>query len=327
VGSDVRLPAGDTKTSDPRFTRYYGVNTGPYFSFPNDTRILPPVPIEWIIAPTNVTDGQCPTRSENLALFGIINIIVAAAVLLFGCRPLIHFLTGGFLGRPGKSRSAFWTWIFSFGLQVGSNAVVSKLIVDTPGYEHLSMLNIFALYSSRPRANFLWLAFLRVVVGPITIERHLRFINFKEKETRTLNIGGRQHIMKFRSGRALLPEWIYTDAYAATAICEFFIQLISAIFVGVTWKRFPNEVIKDHMKTNVNLLLAAPAMVLIGMIFVPFWTRRNEPAIPLERNPPTGSYCSNLAGYIFIAHSLIGLFTYAVVWWYWSEFLGLPGAL
>ncbi len=115
---------------------------------------LPPIPIEWIIAPLNVTDGQCLNISQNLQLFGITNILVMTLIVFLGCRPLTRYLTWGFLGSP-NGYSPYWTWLVSFALQAGSNAVVPKLIVTTPGYEHLSMLNVFCavLFAPTPQPD------------------------------------------------------------------------------------------------------------------------------------------------------------------------------
>ncbi|KAK4235249.1 hypothetical protein C8A03DRAFT_17989 [Achaetomium macrosporum] len=242
-----KAPAGQASTK-PEFSWYVGVNTGPYRTTDNGTVVLPPIPIEWIIAPRNVTAGLCPTRIDNLHLFGITNAIFLVLALFVGCRPLVRFATRGLLGQPSRY-SPYWTWLISFALQVGSNAIVSHLIVSTPGYEHLSMLNVFALYSSRPRINQLWGGLLRLFVGPVRVPESMAVSGSTKRN---------------QPGGPPESEWIYTDSYVSSSVSEFVLQLISAIFVGITWRRFPNEPIREHMEDRVNLMLAAPALVLVG---------------------------------------------------------------
>jgi nitroreductase len=117
-------------------------------------------------------------------------------------------------------------------------------------------------------------------------------------------------------------EWIYTDSYIATAISEFFVQLISAVFVGVTWRRFPNEVIRDHMKARVNCLLAAPAMAFLGWFMVPIWNNRNSFAI---RGSEPGWVGVTIYAVLYLG--VVGLMTYGASWYYWTGFLNLPGSL
>jgi hypothetical protein len=325
-----RRPAGEV-SSEPQFTLYLGTNSGPYQTTENGTVILPPIPIEWIIAPRNVTAGQCPTRANNLALFGITNAIAAALVLVLGCRPLVRFLTRGLLGQPSKY-SPYWTWSLSFAMQVVSNVVVSHLIVSTPGYEHLSMLNVFALYSARPRLNQILTGLLRIFVGPISIKGSLAV---SEKPKRTDELPARSNSPRFRydeylrwqarqagtSSDSPTVEWIYTDSYVATSVGELFLQLVSAIFIGVTWRRFPNDPIREHMKDYVNFMLAAPVLTLVGWLFVPIWLRRSR---GLWRHESV--LCLSLITAVFFM-AVPGFFTYGVAWRYWDEFLTLPGSL
>ncbi|KAK4118213.1 hypothetical protein N657DRAFT_675685 [Parathielavia appendiculata] len=362
-----KRPAGEV-SSELHFTLYLGGNTGPYKTAENNgTVILPPIPVEWIIAPLNVTAGQCPDRAQNLQLFGIINAIVAGLVLLLGCRPLVRYLTGGVLGSPTRF-SPFWTWLVSFGLQVAANAVVSRLVVATPGYEHLSMLHVFALYASRPRINQIWTGLLRLFVGPVRI-RHERMMLGGKKRGRVRDdfelgaaggsatskpksrwsrwvarvipsrTGGSSSRENEQNNRVKFPfapavagprgeeEWVYTDSYVATSVSELFLQLMSAVFVGVTWRRFPNEPIREHMQHHVNFMLAAPALALVGWLLIPIYIKRDESIFDGDTDGVTweGSAEYLLLATIFLG--LTGFFTYGVAWRYWAEFLMLPGSL
>jgi hypothetical protein len=342
--SAVKRPAGDV-APDPEFTLYLGTNTGPYKMADNGSVILPPIPIEWIISPQNVTVGQCPSRTDNLQLFGITNVIVLALALVLGCRPLLRYITRGLFGRPSK-KSWIWSWIISCGLQVASNAIVSHLVVTTPGYEHLSMVNVFALYSSRPRINQLWMAILRLVVGPIYLRGYLAFLRptTKVKTPPTQDQGTavplkpaalRYQYDEYRNwhSRAEVqevqitefenvsePEWVYTDSYVTTCIAELILHLISAVFIGVTWRRFPNVPIREFMKTDVNLMIAAPALALFSWVCVPIWLRRNKGIL----EDPNPLICLSLFIFILV---IPAVFTYGVAWKYWGDFLQLPGSL
>lgn len=373
----IKRPAGQVGT-EPQFVFYLGTNTGPYQTFDNGTIVLPPVPIEWIVAPLNVTDGQCPSRSDNLRLFGVTNVIVMALALLTGCRPLLRWLTRGLLWKPSRY-SAFWTWTIAFAFQIGSNAVISHLVVTTPGYQHLGMLNVFALYASRPRVNQIWMGSLRSVVGPVHLTGRLAFLRPREKkeegEKKQAKPGQKQEkkqagekddtkanakklrdlkqtytyfydeYINWRAAQTtdqqpaaeIIPcssrtvshadddgngEWVYTDSYVATSVSEFCLQLVSAIFVGVTWRRFPNAPIREHMQRYVNMVTASPALALAGWLFVPVWTPRNEGWANM-RGGATGA----VASWVWLFLGLTGFFTYGVSWLYWGKFLDLPGSL
>jgi hypothetical protein len=408
----VKAPAG-VVAPDPEFTLYLGTNTGPYKTADNGSVILPPIPIEWIIAPRNVTVGQCPSSTDNLQLFGVTNAIVLALALVLGCRPLLRYVTRGLLGKPSRY-SWIWTWIISCGLQVASNAIVSHLIITTPGYEHLSMVNVFALYSSRPRINQLWMAILRLFVGPIYFEGYLAFLRpptqdrgttvwqrlrryfaFLRRTTKaetstttvetpttksetpttkaetptTQNQGTaaapspadlRYQYKEYVDWQSRLaaqktkpvaqktqpaaqqiipaaqetqitdrediywrysPEWVYTDSYVTTCIAELILHIISAVFIGVTWRRFPNVPIREYMKSDVNLMIAAPAVALFSWVCVPIWVPRRKGILE-----DVESSARRLTLFVLIL-IIPAFFTYGVAWKYWRDFLQLPGSL
>lgn len=125
---------------------------------------LPPIPIEWIIAPLNATATQCPTSAATLRTFGVTNAVVVVLAIITGCRPLVQKLTRGLLGSRGGS-SVKYMWMLSLAPQLLANLSLSLLITKTPGYGHLSLLNVFALYSARPRVSLIMLALLRVCMG------------------------------------------------------------------------------------------------------------------------------------------------------------------
>ena len=122
--SDARdagaTPAGVFVDDDPRIIPYLGFNNGSYSS--SSTARLPPIPLEWVIAPLNVTAGQCPTAEQTKLAFGITNAVVAVLTLVFGCRPILHYLSRGWLGKKG-GKGVLWTWIISFALQLLSNVL------------------------------------------------------------------------------------------------------------------------------------------------------------------------------------------------------------
>ncbi|KAF4914313.1 hypothetical protein CGCF415_v002332 [Colletotrichum fructicola] len=72
-------------------------------------------------------------------------------------------------------------------------------------------------------------------------------------------------------------EYVYFDSYRSTVVAEIILHLISAVFVGVTWERFPNSIIKKHMKVNVWLMAIAPAFLFGTALFaIPLYWRRDR---------------------------------------------------
>jgi phosphatidylglycerophosphatase A len=306
MGIVISRPARVTGGSaEPRFIPGVGVY---HPGNGNSSTDLPPIPIEWIIAPLNTTVAQCPSPAATLRTFGVTNAVVAVLAIVMGCRPIVHKLTRGILGTRGGN-TVKWMWIVSLSLQLLANVFVSLLIKHTPGYGHLSMLNIFALYSARPRVSLPVLALLRVLMGV-----NLRKLRKSEKHPDEI-------------------EFIYADSYITTALAELCMQIFAAIFIGVTWNRFPNKPVKDYMNSLYKIMEALPGITFfcIGAV-VPFYQRNGE-AIPRESRNPQGqlvrSYQNVWAhrmAIVFIACFFIG-FSFGSQWVYFATFLKLPGSL
>ncbi len=221
---------------------FLGYNTGDY-----NNVALPPIPLEWIIAPVTVVPGQCPSSQATKLTFGLANLAVLILVLVFGADPSYTSSHAVFLVAaaaspstgPGSSASA------------SSSQPMSSLASSSCGRRGTSTSiwrMCFTLYASRPRLNVLWTAILRITAG-VNMRR------FSEK-----------HDAK--------PEFVYTDTYISSALAEFFLQLISATFTGFTWGRFPDEPIKNYMKDIVGLICASPVFIFVGCtVLVPCWRR------------------------------------------------------
>lgn len=224
---------------------------------------LPPVPVEWIIVPLNRTAAQCPSREATIRTFAFTNAVVALFAIVFGCRPLLHKLTRGVLGKRGGN-SIKYMWIVSLAVQLLANLSVSLLIRRTPGYEPLSLLNIFALYSARLRVSLISLALLRIFVG-VNLRRLTKSMKYIEEF-----------------------EFVYADSYISSVLTELCMEMFAAIFIGVTWNRFPNQLIKKYMSVWYTATEGLPGATFFGIaFFVPFYHRGGE-AIPQEYTDTRG---------------------------------------
>lgn len=128
-------------------------------------------------------------------------------------------------------------------------------------------------------------------------------------------------------------EFLYADSYISTALAGLRMHIFAAIFVGVTWNRFPNQLVKQYINSNYKSMEALPAANLFAICSVVPFYRRNGEAIPREyRNPQgqivrsSGSSWGHRTGSAFLACVFIRL-TYTMQWDYFVTFLDLPGSL
>ncbi|KAK0672639.1 hypothetical protein QBC41DRAFT_379399 [Cercophora samala] len=220
-------------------------------------------------------------------------------------------------------------------LQVAGNVGAALLVVRTDGYEHLEFLKVFALYLSRPRVKAWWLAILRTsfsVGGRRFPDGNKRLIKEQEEENEKISL-------EWETDGCREKEHIYVDAYISAAMVELMFQISAAVFIGVTWERFPNEVIKQYMQPPLRLMFAAPAVMLAAMLLgVPVWRITGETwgwREVVDRDPITAKKMrrrspDNMAGirlWWVIWGSLLYIPVYSAAWVYWTHFLTLPGAL
>jgi len=152
----------------PDIVPYLGRNTGFYprnGASGNDTINLPPIPLEWIVSPQNITrsSNECPTAEGTIRAFVAANLIAALILIVTAFRPFLYRSTLHVFGKRG-GRGVYWTWILWFGLHLLGNLGASLVVVNTLGYGHLELARIFALYASKPNLKPWWLAILRTVV-------------------------------------------------------------------------------------------------------------------------------------------------------------------
>jgi hypothetical protein len=202
-------------------------------------------------------------------------------------------------------------WLLNLACQVLSNLFVSILIKNSTGYGHLSLLNLFALYSARPRVSLPAMAMLRIFIGV-----NLRKLWRKSPEKYSDQI-----------------EFPYHEFFRTAAIAELCMQVFASIFVGVTWSRFPNAPVKDWMSSTYKWACAAPAITHVGITGFGAFTRRGGEALP--QGPPSSlslQYPQNRnvwlwrIGCALLAAMFIG-FAYIWQWTYFVLFLRLPGSL
>ncbi|KAK2757479.1 hypothetical protein CKAH01_05736 [Colletotrichum kahawae] len=72
-------------------------------------------------------------------------------------------------------------------------------------------------------------------------------------------------------------EYVYADSYRSTIVAEMVLHIISAVFIGVTWHRFPNEIIKTYMKPKTIFMQVATGILALSAIFVvPIYWKSNR---------------------------------------------------
>ncbi|RSL66009.1 hypothetical protein CEP53_003471 [Fusarium sp. AF-6] len=310
---------------------YVGDNTGLYDGISKSD--LPPIPFEWIVSPDadRVTDS-CPNGDTILMFFGVSEAVISILVPIFGYRPLIHKLSRGYLGRRSQNSIAF-AWTVTFACQLLANAIIAGMIGNTPGYGHLNMLHIFTVYMTRPQFHFIVLALLRSLVG---IKRSREF----DKTT----------IINRRMDDRV--EFPFTDSYIATVASEMLLFIISAIFTGVTWHRYPKFEMssREYIDDLINYVSSIPGVMMLCILgFVPIYKRYGN-AFPIEgrRYEAGRRWGASVAadgtarvrikksirkgaamkriGSAIAAALLMGYVT-LVQWSYWTRFLELPGVL
>ncbi|KLU91766.1 hypothetical protein MAPG_10715 [Magnaporthiopsis poae ATCC 64411] len=217
-----------------------------------------------------------------------------------------------------------------------------------PGYKHFSMLNIFTLYSSRPRVNQIWTGVLRQLVGGVYLrgaKNHVLKGRDANLEKKLPGAPGKKPALHrgtpFADAPACSPEPRPPALGSDPSVARMGVHgrvpgrrrwpssrssWCRAVFVGVTWRRFPNAPIREHISSYVNYMLAAPAPALVGWV-----------ALPWRHDASRGGPVTCLWQLVAVAsvHLVIllpflaftGFFTYGVAWRYWAEFLTLPGSL
>ncbi|KPM36607.1 hypothetical protein AK830_g9964 [Neonectria ditissima] len=241
-------------------TPYLGINSGLYGDIP--TKDLPPIPFEWMISPSEITD-TCPNASQILAMFAVTEAIIVLLTPVIAYRPAIHFLSRGWLGKRRKGSVAL-TWTIVFTCQLLANAIIAGMVGNTPGYGHLNMLRLFTVYMARPRFHIVVLGLLRSIVG---VERGRDM-----DKTRIIDKRIDERV-----------EFPYTDAYMTAGVSEMLMLIIGAIFTSVTWRRVPSaSVAREYTSDIVSFVSSAPAVMLLCIFaFVPVYKRYGE-AFPIE---------------------------------------------
>ncbi|KAF4847345.1 hypothetical protein CGCSCA4_v005558 [Colletotrichum siamense] len=338
IPSNVK-PAGQYETSDARYL-VHGNKAS--YNATSDPVYLPPIPVEWIIAPKSVSAGQCPSMGDTINTFIIADALNLVIAIIFCCRPIVKKMTFGFFGKlPNKNAqgwksipSVWYSWLFSLIMTLGANLINSFVVVGTEGYKHLSWDIIFALYASRPRINMLVVALLRVFAAVRTSDwsqtANYKPVEKEELENQNTTYSGSEFtikdgpddgsaserlIIKVNNGTGTLEkEYVYIDSYRSTIVAEMILNIISAVFIGITWGRFPNEAIKDYMKFKTTFMEVAPAIVFVGAILaIPVYWRRDKHV--------GDKWMRGLGTAVFFGGA------YAAPWVYWNYFLQLPGSL
>lgn len=105
----------------------------------------------------------CPTRTQKLGVFALVNVITLISTLLLGRRDVVYFITRGKFGRPEGNE--FWPiYALSFALLgVISNVINAGIVHNTPGYSGVPIGDLALLFCSRPRLA--WIGVLFIGIG------------------------------------------------------------------------------------------------------------------------------------------------------------------
>lgn len=107
--------------------------------------------------------SQCPSSSNILATFAIVNIAVALSSLILGNQRVLHKMTFGFLGKEypnpssGRRLMQMWQYILPLGLQLSANAIITALIQSTAGYKDgFTFGELLIFLAARPRTTWIF---------------------------------------------------------------------------------------------------------------------------------------------------------------------------
>ena len=110
-----------------------------------------------IVNPLGPSLADCPSVTEKLLSFAMINVIVLICTAILGRRDVIFRLSCERLGKKG-SRSWPWMALLSIALNLGANLINAALTRSVPGFSKVPFSGLFLLWSSRPRMA--WVAAL-----------------------------------------------------------------------------------------------------------------------------------------------------------------------
>ncbi|RMJ07091.1 hypothetical protein CDV36_013313 [Fusarium kuroshium] len=276
-GQGEAAPVG---TNPGGYEEWLSRNTGSYNSSSSNTT-LPPIPIEWNISPTNLTSAVCPTVEQTVGWFAATDVF---STLFSGFFVFIILMCRTSNRERNTSRGIretkrlWFTWLIGFTFEALGNLANASIVIKTEYYENLALGHVFLVYSSRPRIKMWFYAIFRLLTSE-----------------------GEYHI---------------TGAYFSMAIVEVMLHIMSAVFVGVTWSRYPNEPIKAYMSPVTVYMQVVPGILVLAILLaVPIWRRSKNPwQLP-----------SHLWDFV-LASVFFGV-VYAASWAYWGMFLQLPGPL
>jgi hypothetical protein len=111
------------------------------------------IPWSWVIKPDG---GQvsCPSASATLGTFAVVNAVVTVLSLFMGNRLLLHYLSGGKLGKP-ESHSWRYMWLVTFGLQLAANAIVARIYTRSGNEDSPRIWQLVLFFTTRPRLGWL----------------------------------------------------------------------------------------------------------------------------------------------------------------------------
>jgi hypothetical protein len=124
------------------------------------------LPWTWTIVSTDPSQHSCPSASNILSTFAIVNVVASLLSLLFGNRHFVFYISRGKFGKPDTKAHWKWNWIFNVALNLIANAIIAGIIKHSTGYKadfKLWELTLFLL--ARPRLTWIVMAFMADKLG------------------------------------------------------------------------------------------------------------------------------------------------------------------
>jgi hypothetical protein len=115
------------------------------------------LPWDWTITVEDPARETCPSPAAILGTFAAVNIIVSVLGVVCGHRIVVKKMTFGLLGGKG-GRAWLFMWPVTLALQLGANALIAKIIKDTPGYHATFGIGELTLFLvARPRLSWIFI--------------------------------------------------------------------------------------------------------------------------------------------------------------------------
>lgn len=119
------------------------------------------LPWSWTIRSTDLSAHSCPSSSNILTTFALVNLISSILTLLFGNRNFVYYITRKRFGKPDAKAHWKWNWIFNVALNLIANLFIAGIIKSSVGYKaDFSVWELILFLLARPRLAWIIMAFM-----------------------------------------------------------------------------------------------------------------------------------------------------------------------